>query len=168
MNPCSAKDAWSRLDSDSRFDAVKEYAQEMAGDWGVEPPEVQRGICEDEDGNRHLAQYDPDTNTITIDPDLFRDGTGYNWRDPYREAMHELGHEMQHAWDDEGGGEDGGSAVSEEGANDFADAMMDGIDAECDGPEPDSPADDGQDGGSDPGGGGGDGGWTLAPEGGHA
>jgi hypothetical protein len=139
-----------------RFQDVSDWIRGEAASWGVDNPNVVEGKSVDADGNEHWSSYDRQTNTITLDPDLFTNPDAHDPADVFNAGAHELEHAMQDQY--YGDRTDAPSdAERQQDAKDFADAYSDEWDDECDTPQ-DSESSPGNDTGD----------WNLPPSDGGA
>ncbi len=129
-----------------RLQAIRDWISEESEEWGVEKPSVVVGKSVDENGDEHWSSYDRDTNTITMDPDLFRDTDTYSSTDVYNSAAHEFRHAMQDQYDEldeDDSEEDMSSEDREQDADDFAETYESMWEGECgDGENDSAPGDD--------------------------
>ena len=133
MDICDSMDRWSQPGNGygDRLADVRDWVKEESDEWGIDKPSVQVGAVPDEDGNRHYAGYDPETNTITIDPELLREPDLHPPDEVYNSVAHEMGHAMQHQYYVDDIDEEMDKDERERDADDFADAYSDYWDDQC-------------------------------------
>lgn len=166
MDICDTLDRWDDMSYGDRLQAMRDYVRDEAESWGMDAPSVQAGRAVDEEGNEHWAQYDNETDTITVDPRVIRGETeGADGAGVFDSLSHEMRHAMQDQYEDDVDTEEGGEDAFEdpnwmddderqEDAEDFADAMSDYLEDECEDEDSESAP-----------GSGGPGDWNLPPEG---
>lgn len=157
MGICDSMDRWNSKDYGygDRLQDVRDWVKSEADSWGFEKPSLVAQAVPDEEGQRHYASYDPDTNTINVDPELFNRPDLHPPEEVYNSIAHEMRHAMQHQFYGDEIDENMDKGEREQDAKDFADAYSDYWKDECG-------ADDDAD--SVPGGNLGD--FNLPPEGG--
>ena len=147
MGICDDLKAWNDPKSEygDRLQAVRDWVKSESASWGMEKPSVVVGKSVDENGDEHWASYKAETNTITMDPDLFRHPETYPAEDVYNAAAHELRHAMQDQYDeeDEDDSDDMDEKDRQQDAEDFAEAYQEMWDSECSTPESESAPGDG-------------------------
>jgi hypothetical protein len=155
MSICDALEDWKDLSPEERFEQMKEWAQEFAAEWGLEPPDVVNEDAPNNNAGSSPAGYDPDTNTIYLGPDFFSDDSTYSPEDVAGEAAHETRHAMQWQYYGEDTNYEMPRTQRERDAQDFGDAVADFAHDECDPDVESSPElPEGGDAGD---------GWTLGP-----
>lgn len=91
MDACELYESWDQIAGTSeQLDGLQELADGIADAWGLEGVTVEFGEVDSDD----FGQYDPDTNTITIDLDGISDPD---------EAFDTVFHESMHASHDQWG-----------------------------------------------------------------
>jgi hypothetical protein len=143
MNICDALDTWDDRGQGygDRLQAVRDWVKAEAEEWGMDPPSVVVGKSVDAEGKEHWASYNAETDTITMDPELFRQPDIHDASDVFNSAAHELRHAMQDQYDEQDeddSEEDMGKDDREQDADDFADAYEALWDSECGDPESES------------------------------
>jgi hypothetical protein len=132
MGICDSFNNWSTpgYGYGDRLQDVRDWVRDEAASWGIDEPNVVVGKSIDENGEEHWASYDPDTNTITIDPALFNDPEQFSGEDVFNSVAHEFEHAMQWQYGD---GMDSGEREAD--AKDFADAYSEAWAEECTEPD---------------------------------
>lgn len=165
---CAFRDGWDSDSKYARFQQTKDWIEATADDWGIDEPDVVRAPPPGHPERR--AAYDPATDTLYLNPDLFEDGRDVD--DALDSAGHELRHAHQYAvYDEYGdwGDTDFDQALREEDADAFGEAFMDAVEDACDdegaesAPGDLSPADRAREERGEPASPAGD--WNLPPEG---
>lgn len=99
MSICDPLENWKNYEYFDRIGAIRDWVKEEAESWGIEPPTVVfQASTETTDAGEeldHYGSYDPESNTISIDPRLVRDDETYDPEDSFDTAAHELRHAMQ-------------------------------------------------------------------------
>lgn len=97
MSICDEIRDWEDMTQNERFSAVRDRIKSMAKEWGFgDDVKVVRQAPPGKPHNR--GGYDPDTDTIYLHPDLFRNDRG--WEYAYDTAAHEAAHHVQDEVDD--------------------------------------------------------------------
>lgn len=130
MSICDALEGWDDASPEDRFEQMKEWAQEFAEEWGLDPPNVVNENAVNANGDSSLAGYDPDSNTIYLGPDLF--GGEYSPEFVTGEAAHETRHAMQWQYYGEWTPYEMPRSAREADAQDFGDSVRDYAEDECD------------------------------------
>jgi len=154
MGICDAMEGWDDLSPEDRFEQMKDWVQEYAQEWGMNPPDVVNGDAPPGSAGTGPAGYDPSSNTIYLGDAFFSDDSAFSAEDVTGEAAHELRHAMQWQYY----GEDTPYAMPrvprEADAQAFGDAIRDYAKDECDDGQDSAPEDAGGD----------DGAWALGEE----
>lgn len=99
MSICDEIRRWDSMSPNERFTAVRDRLKQAADDWGFgDDVTVVRQPVPGYPNRR--AGYDPDSDTIYLHPDLFKDDREGGWKYAYDSAAHELAHHVQDEVDD--------------------------------------------------------------------
>jgi|GEM_PF-3285724 len=89
---CEDVHNWQNMTPGERYDALVEYTSDLLTDLGYHVPGFEMGDVPDDAEGENDGWYDPDTDTIRFDPDLFGDDA-----DP--SGAYQMGaHEAAHSW----------------------------------------------------------------------
>lgn len=137
MSFCDDLAEWDDLPPSGRFERVSDWMQRSAADAGFDPDlkiknESPPGYPDRRGG------YDPDTNTIYLNPDLFENDRDGGWKYAFDTAAHEFTHHVQDKVDNAYGepvevdeGDDGEEDQSESGDEEVEDLHDDDRHAEA-------------------------------------
>jgi hypothetical protein len=98
LSICDDIKNWEDMSSNERFMAVRDWVKGSASGWGFgDDVKVRR---EPPPGHpERRGGYNPDTDTIYLHPDLFKDDREDGWKYAYDTAAHESAHHVQDEMD---------------------------------------------------------------------
>jgi hypothetical protein len=149
MGICDAVDNWDDSSPEERFEQMKEWTQEFAQEWGIDPPNVVNADPPNNNAGASLSGYDPDSNTVYLSPEFFADDSKYSPEDVTGEAAHETRHAMQFQYYGEDTPYEMPRLPREADAQAFGDAVKDYARDECDPDQESAPEAPGDDGGGE-------------------
>lgn len=126
---------WDKLSDDEHAEMIEDWMEGLLADWGLEEVSIEFG--KSTEGT--AGDYDPNSNTITLDPQMLG-GDPMDW---FEVAAHEVGHAIQQdnlgdQLRNQNPNPDDPYTTSQVDANEFAAAVLEDVTGDCMDPDSES------------------------------